>query len=633
MTESSFDRIGGLRRLALAALAVLTVSTVFAGLLVSQAEAAGQPSAEVSKKTSKKKVKVPAGAKKISTKTAGKFTCGKISGEWVPGSKLKGGYFISFAQTATNATKAAKKAKGSKKKALKKQADKARKSALAGANACSSLNPRSPSYVPPSMPPPSGPTGPIVGSKPKFSGLKGSVAAGIADTAVERSKPSRRQGTTPSSNLVAVDANGDAKAALEAGTGFAGSQIKVKQIFTGPSGGLYVAFEYGVFLDAPNYTNGQMPRQCLLAKVDIETGNPTCIYEMGQNGGGWWGGQQGREVQFDNQGGVYYRFNECGPSGCKAEIRRWQEGVGVDKVAGGSNQSVEQYIVIPSTQQVVARTTYSGTPMIRLITRQPDGTYDSEVLMSGWANFMEIFPDGNVYLGLPNGRSQSAWNQRGVARFTAGQSQLDSSNYMGVNDNTAGPNPLGPPTINVSSNADCGGLGSGNWGSFCSSGGADLSGAWWDPQGRIFQQSSSGALWATSGYGTDKRVLRYFAPGVPTANVFKVLNMNGDLDIKQMAVVGEDVYAAGLVAPAYTRTRLVRWNHSTGAYSVVPGFATTDRMEIGALTAVGTRLYYSALRGTDSATVTGYIETAGGTLTNNVTNSQGTRLSSMVPLG
>lgn len=102
--------------------------------------------------------------------------------------------------------------------------------------------------------------------------------------------------TSTGSNLLAVDASGNATDALSSGSAV------IANFYSAPSGHLYVLFNTTTPL-----VDGGTP--CLLAEIALDTGVPSCIDDSlnSVNFSNMFGGQSAKPIQLDQSGNIFYQ--------------------------------------------------------------------------------------------------------------------------------------------------------------------------------------------------------------------------------------------------------------------------------------------------------------------------------------
>jgi hypothetical protein len=211
----------------------------------------------------------------------------------------------------------------------------------------------------------------------------------------------KRMATDPT--LVAVKSDGSTQAAISSGS------ASVGRFLIAPNDDVYVLFS------SPTSLLGSGAGTCLLAQVDRASGVPTCVDSTLSSitwDTGWNTVNPGNDpIQFDSSGAAYYTgMTDAG----SAVLRKFAGGSRTDLINEGIQ--VRDFLVLPDGSVVViGSTTATGAWWIRRIT--PQGGIQNLVTGS-YGLFLRPFPDGNVYMGLWEGRY-------GVGRYLTSSKAMD----------------------------------------------------------------------------------------------------------------------------------------------------------------------------------------------------------------
>ena len=210
-----------------------------------------------------------------------------------------------------------------------------------------------------------------------------------------------------SSNLSVVTASGAVVPAITSGS------ADVQQFFIAPDDRVYVVFTQPINLSDPTKWDGP---KCLLAEVDRTTGVPTCV-DGTLSTINW--PQPGRglnpPIQFDAAGAVYY----SGWTNGGTVLRKYLNGISTSIVS--DNIYLQDFLVLGNGDVILSGTsTASGASWVRRLTA--GGSL--QTLYGGASNFLRLFPDQNVYMGL--------WvPDTGVSRYLTSTSQMDPKAWIG----------------------------------------------------------------------------------------------------------------------------------------------------------------------------------------------------------
>lgn len=272
------------------------------------------------------------------------FTCGRPkrgwqgydSEIWLPGEKLRQGYFLTHTAKLETLAKQARRADGARKQRLKKKAKKLKQLNADGKDACN------------------------VDTARRFK-LAGAAGLALAQRAEEESR----------SNLDVVEEDGEVREALKSGS------ATIDGIEIAGNGKVYVLFRQPTDLGR-GFT-------CLFAEVDPDTGTPTCVdREIGDVAWKWMAGLN-PPVQLDSSGAVYY-LGLTPRDG--TVLRRYRNGATVDLIDG----KMDDFLVLPDESVLITPSKPSSTRRVA-----PNGSVTT--VSDDPSSFMRLFPDGHIYLG------------------------------------------------------------------------------------------------------------------------------------------------------------------------------------------------------------------------------------------
>lgn len=157
---------------------------------------------------------------------------------------------------------------------------------------------------------------------------------------------------------------------------------------------------------------------CILVRVDGATNAATCVDSSITNVV-WNSGFLYRQdpIQFDGAGAIYYMFTS---SNGNLVLRRNDSGVITDLI--NDNIQVSDFLVLPDGSIfLTGKTLSTGVQWVRKIS--PDDSLEN-VFASAEANFLSVFPDGNVYMGI--------WASPvfGVARYLTSDGLLEAKRWI-----------------------------------------------------------------------------------------------------------------------------------------------------------------------------------------------------------
>ncbi|MBI2067559.1 MAG: hypothetical protein HYT77_06085 [Deltaproteobacteria bacterium] len=249
--------------------------------------------------------------------------------------------------------------------------------------------------------------GDVEGSTSAGNPLSFNLAGAIGLVVVDSSNSSSlrltdNQGT--SSNLKRVNQDNSLSDAVSSGS------VNVKNFMVAANNQVYLLLSTPV-------------DSCILIRVDGETNEATCVDSSISNFI-WNTGlfYKHDPIQFDGEGAVYYMF---GSADGRLVLRKNLAGTITDLI--NDNISVEDFLVLSDgTVFITGKTTSTAALWIRKIS--PANSLEN-IFTSATANFMSLFPDGNVYMGI--------WAAPiyGVARYLTADSLLDNTNWMTLDIN------------------------------------------------------------------------------------------------------------------------------------------------------------------------------------------------------
>jgi len=515
--------------------------------------------------------KKPVGGVKLTTKTLKKrsgVSCGRIAGVWLPGSTLKGGWFVTYQQQTVTKQKDAKKAKGAKKrKALRKEAAALERKARTQYPRCAPLNAAAVTQRPGGGVPTSPGAG-VPGQSPGYyvppqqAPVRVDVRDGIA--LALRAQPTQYQPT--GSNLAVVGRSGDLRDAVVSGA------ATVSRFLVAPDGSTYVLFSYPVALDVndPNST-------CLLARVVDDSTVPACVDRTLTSI--YWEENYGRNqaIQFDASGAIYYTGSTNTGS---TVLRRFANGQSKDLIT--DNAYISDFLVLPDGSVIISGQTQSTqASWLRRVTT--DGSLQS--LRAAQSSFLRRFPDGNVYLGMSDQRFQ------GVLRFSTKENAIEPTAWIA--DSYGG---YGGAVAENDLSPICTGDGWTRFEGLCSTRGATIQ--------RTFTTTDD-QVYVLAGYGPRMLLTRYY----PTLQI-------PDVAINRVTVGatnGRDIVVAGLNA---------KDENVLGAFDAVDGkervlIDVEREIEIYHLdfTPDGRTVLFDGLRFSDNSYVVGQVDLATGDIT------------------
>ena len=570
------------RRVARSIAAALLVVPVAAAYLGANASASG-----LSTTSGKTVSKRPTGALKLPAsklKTVGKTKCGQVKSLWLAGEPLKGGYFISFDQQSKNYSALAKKVK---KNQHKKRADYLKQSksfaskAKAGRTAC---NKKAPTPITP-VPTPKGPT----------SALKGALGVGVSSSANATRLPSARA-SAANSNLLALLPDGSLTDAFgERPPGF--GTINVDKVLVGPDNAVYLKFVQGEYLE---WKLGVPNSKCYLARVDRESGAPTCIEtDTSFSMWGTFGAQY--DIQFDDAGAIYYTGIElCADptNGCAKELRRWKDG-SITRVAGGPGTDITNFVVLGNG------TVLFGDYKLGLLkAKQSGSTWNSSSVFDDHrlASFgLGLLPGGDGYIA----QSHVGTSNVSTYRFMAAQDQLEGGG--------ASPIPwigkVSPEELQSGTTAPVHTL----WNSpfNCTNVTSPLP----DNRSPVCDGVLISRLWS-SGKGINDSAYQLIARSPTSGKIFKIYPDLGLIPVPTGYTLGYTPFffdALGdklVITGKNAADQFVTWIHNTSDNSDLDVISASDQYQLSGLVAstVQHRVYFQALKVADNTMHNGYID-------------------------
>lgn len=306
---------------------------------------------------------------------SGTVTCAPINGTYVAGTRLKGNYFVSHSQQASNYKAAAAAAKGAAKTKAAAAARSWTTKARSDKKACDALNSGNSTA--------GGSSGAAKG-KLKFN-IKNAVGIALVKKATVKKKSATQPTATDEvapedTTLVAVDETGKTTEAITSG------EAVIKKFLVAPNDKLYVLFDSATVVgDATT---------CLLAEVDPATGDPKCI-EKEMTSVAWNSGETGAvnpSIQFDAAGSIYYVGTA--QSG-KYNLRKYAAGTTTSLI--NDNIQIYDFLVLSD-----GNVYYTGMTLSTKLTftRRIDPTGGLSVVQGERSWFLMRFADNNVYYGV-----------------------------------------------------------------------------------------------------------------------------------------------------------------------------------------------------------------------------------------
>lgn len=216
------------------------------------------------------------------------------------------------------------------------------------------------------------------------------------------------------SNMLVVSADGTTQEAVTSG------KATISRFLIAPNDKLYVLFSSKVNLKDTSKGGG---RGCLLAEVVRATGIPTCIEDELESitwisSGGV--GHPSNPIQFDGSGAIYYLGQNASGS---VSLRKNAGGTKTDLI--NDNISIWNFIVLEDGTVILTGTTTSTQAnWVRRIS--PQGGLRN-LVTSGYAQFLTLFPDNNVYMGLWGG------GHFGIKRYLPSSDALDVKYWISGN--------------------------------------------------------------------------------------------------------------------------------------------------------------------------------------------------------
>jgi hypothetical protein len=369
------------------------------------------------------------------------------------------------------------------------------------------------------------------------------------------------------SNLLAVNAAGQTQDAVISGAANVGAFL------IAPNNKLYVIFQ-----SKTNLTNTTVPGDCLLAEVDPASGNPKCIENSVDyienksktgNPGGWEGNPT---IQFDSSGAIYYVGRN---SNGNVRLRKYAAGTATDLI--NDNIYLNDWLVLPDGRVIITgSTTSTNAQWVRRIS----SAGGLKTLASGaTSNFMRIFPDGNVYLGL--------WNtgNLGVRRYLTNLDQVETKYW-----------------INSSNGSEVGAEWYNNALPFCDDNtklttNAAFCGSYGSYATQVFR-TTDGNAFAVAGWGASGLLMQYFPTlAKPVTSVIKVSASQPILT---------NVVLAGLNAA--NENILTLYNTSNSVETTLIG--SSNEIEIYRINYVAStnRIMFDGLRFADNKYVIGQVD-------------------------
>jgi hypothetical protein len=214
-----------------------------------------------------------------------------------------------------------------------------------------------------------------------------------------------------SSNLFQVDSTGALSPAITSGTAL------IERFLIAPNGKVYVLFL------TPTLLNEFDSKGCLLAEVDPATGLATCIDDTLASV--IWPCCDGNNpaIQFDSSGRIYYLGQT---SDGRTVLRRYSGGSVTNLI--NDNISIQDFLVLPD-----------GSVLLNGLTRSNQLRWVRKVAPSGGlqtlfndskTNFMLVFPDRNVYMGV----AEAPGRNPEIRRYLTSIYEFDQKPWVGIGD-------------------------------------------------------------------------------------------------------------------------------------------------------------------------------------------------------
>jgi hypothetical protein len=334
----------------------------------------------------------------------GSTSCGYVNNSWVPGKLLKNGKFLSYSMKWNQLVVKGKKVGGTKGRKLLARGKNFKKKHKRELGTCSNLqNSGGGSGEGSNGGSGSGGGGASAGAL--HFNLSGAVGLAITGSADQRFR-------NASSNLMKVSEIGELEEVIDSGA------ANISKFLIAPNNKLYALFESRVNLVTGTVSYSE--DGCLLAEVDTETGEPTCVESQPNTQIFWETGSANAPIQFDADGAVYYvAWNWS--TGVQI-MRRYLDGEKVDLINDGM-ELLDFLVLGDKTIFLSGQSLSTRTSWVRRLS--PEGSLKN-VVTSESSNFLRLFPDGNVYFG--------AWTDEGpgVDRYLVQEDRLDSMRWIGA---------------------------------------------------------------------------------------------------------------------------------------------------------------------------------------------------------
>ena len=162
----------------------------------------------------------------------------------------------------------------------------------------------------------------------------------------------------------------------------------VRQFFIAPDDKVYVVFTQPINLSDPTKWDGP---KCLLAEVDRATGVPSCV-DGTLSMINWSYPGDNPPIQFDAAGAVYYSGRTMTGG---TVLRKYLNGISTDLVS--DNIQLQHFLVLPNGDVLLSGSSTSS--WLRRLT----ASGSLQTLLGSQVNFLHIFPDHNVYMGVKMG--------------------------------------------------------------------------------------------------------------------------------------------------------------------------------------------------------------------------------------
>ncbi len=380
---------------------------------------------------------------------------------------------------------------------------------------------------------------------------------GIARTgSARRGRPAPRAG---SSDTQTFNSAGTFSDAVTEGT------VGVEAIAVGPTGWTYMGLSAAVNLVD---TSSDSESMCAFIRIREATGVPECVDSTVR---------AVSLIRFDNSGSAYYQ----GTNGVSNVLRRYTEGVVTNLTT--SSATISKFVVTPDGWVVMTGYTSSGgssTNWTRLVS--PTGEL-SNLYATQSAQWLELFPDGNVYFGLWG----SGFDHKfGVTRLLNDSKTLDPT--MWINSSWSSSNGAAYFTREdicpVNRNS-----------SFCTMSGADAKDFRVTQSGRVIAMAGNTGGYVLAEYWPNPRIIT-----TSVTTVQKVLDAGTSLVVHGVNSVGQSI-------------TIVYDPESGTERTLIPASSQTEIYNLAYSASTG-EVFFDGLRFSDNSYVVGKVNVASGGL-------------------